>query len=247
MPKAPVVPEGLPRREFLKIGTFSILAGALTPSVFARPLESRNPGGDPLLSIGYSENVPVTGEAVRLQSALGILAGDPTFISRGARLRFDSFSRPEKYRDRLAGGAAIDVVYPAHSYTPERLPRFRAWSFKGREDGDTASGPIAFNVPVSATDGVTMVVRRMQTEAAETAENAPRGFAADGESSAGLALGFGSKSAKLARGVYVIAFRETVDDVMTDWSLFRLAKRSTDFVVTPASFTYVVMTVDYAS
>jgi hypothetical protein len=183
---------------------------------------------------------------VALRSASSILNGDVAFISRGARLTFQSFARSAKYRDRLAGGAAVDVVYPVHGFTDERMPRFRAWSFNGREEGDSVAGPIAFNVPVTATGGVELVVRRTQSDSPETASNAPRGRATAGEAAAPLSLGFDSRSAKLQRGVYVIAFRETEDDAMYGWDLFRLSRSGTNLVVTPAPFTYVLLNVDYA-
>ena len=244
--KTPRISEGLPRREFLRIGTIGIVAGALTPNIFAKSRAARNPGGEPLLSVGYAEKIPAAGESEGLQAASSTLAGDPAFIRRGARLSIESFSRAAKYRDTLSGGAAIDVVYPANSYTPDHLPRFRAWSFAGREEGDTASGPIAFDVPVTATDGVQLVIRRMNLEVAETVANTPRGGALSDESSAVLSLGSDSRSAKLQRGAYVIAFREGFDDVVTSWNLFSLSNRAGQFVVTPAPFTYLVMTIDYA-
>jgi hypothetical protein len=241
------LPKGLPRREFLKFGAWGIIAGAVSPTILrGAPMERPTPSGMPLLSVGYADAAPSAGEAVRLQPASSILTGDIGFLSRGARLTFESFARGAKYRDRLLGGAAIDVVYPVRSYTDERMPRFRAWSFNGRQEGESVSGPISFNVPVSATGGVQLIVRRTQSDAPETAESVPRGGASSSESAAPLSLGFDSRLAKLQRGVYVIAFRETDDDVMTSWDLFRLSRRGNNLVVTPAPFSYVLMNVDYA-
>jgi hypothetical protein len=237
-----------PRREFLKVTTFGIVAGALNPGILsAARLLKRNPGGEPLLAIGFAENAPKAGESVALQSASSLLTGDPTFISRGVRLTFDSFSRAPKYRDQLAGGAAVDVIFPANSYTPDKLPRFRAWSFLGREDGDTASGPISFTVPVTATDGLQLVVRRTSREDVETAKNSPRGSATGDESAAPFIFGTDSRFAKLQRGVYVLAFRETVDDVVAGWSPFRLTNRNGALALNPVTVSHVVVSVDYAS
>ncbi|HKB79022.1 MAG TPA: hypothetical protein VKH35_04835 [Thermoanaerobaculia bacterium] len=240
----------LPRREFLKLGsltTLGFMAGAFRPALLqAMPLESRNPGDRPLLAVAYSDALPADGESVRLVSASSMTSGDPEFISRGARLTFGSFSRLSNYRERLADGIAVDVVFPANSYTEDHLPRFRAWSFNAREDGDMVAAPISFNVPVTATDGIQLVLRRMTPGVAETAATLPRGGPKVGESSFPLRLGFGSALAKLQRGIYVIALRETVDDVNTGWNSFRLANRNGTFVLTPSPFTYLVMTIDYA-
>jgi len=237
-----------PRREFLKVTALGIVAGALNPSVAsAARLLTRNPGGEPLLAIGFAENAPQAGQSVALQSASSVLTGDPTFISRGARVTIASFTRAAKYRDQLEGGAAIDVVYPASSYTPERLPRFQAWSFASRESGDTAGGAVSFKVPVTATDGLQLVLRRVSREGPETAQNMPRGAARSDESGATFILGTDSRFAKLQRGVYVIAFRETVDDVVAGWSPFRLSNRDGALALAPATISHVVLSIDYAS
>src|SRR5579884_1751136 len=181
--------EPIPRREFLKIASVTTLAAAV-PSGFLRamPIGAPDAAGDPLLSIGYADALPKAGDEVRVRAASSLLSGDPSFISRGARVKFSTFARAEQYRNQRANGIAVDVVFDALSYTPERLPRFRAFSFAGRESGDQASGPIAFNVPVTATGGLQLVTRRMTDGVAETAANAPRGAASESETAAKFTL-----------------------------------------------------------
>lgn len=241
----------MPRRDFLKLGsltTLGVIAGTLPMRVLrAAPLNAGSPESEPLLSVGYAEKAPQDGESVRLQAGSAMLDGDPVFLSRGARLAFQPFTRAIKYGDSLGGGMAVDVVFPVNGYTSDILPRFRACSFVGREGSDALSGRINFDVPVTATGGVQLVVRRMNPEVAETAANLPRGGAGIGESAAPLVLGFGSRNAKLQRGVYVIGVRETADDRATSWGSLRLTQQKGSLLLEPAPFTYAVMTVDYAA
>ncbi|HLJ74800.1 MAG TPA: hypothetical protein VKU62_09455 [Thermoanaerobaculia bacterium] len=241
-------PKQLPRRDFLKIASITTL-GLAVPSRLLRamPISTPDGAGEPLLAIGYAEAVPKAGENVRVRSASSVLTGDPSFLQRGARVKFSSFARAEQYRNQRANGVAVDVVYDALSYTPSQLPRFRAWSYAGRESGDHVSGPIAFSVPVTATDGLQLVLRRMTAGVAETAANAPRGVATENEISAKFTMSSDAGALKLCRGAYVIAFREGSADNLSSWNAFRLADDNGNLVLMPAPFTYVVMTIDYAS
>ena len=241
-------PRQFPRREFLKVASVTTLGIAMQPSVLrAMPIANPESGVDPLLSIGYAEGLPKSGDEIGLRSASAVLSGDPSFISRGARVTFTSFARAEQYRNRPSSGIAIDVVYDALSYTQERLPRFRAWSFSGRDSGDSASGPIGFKVPVTATGGLRLVLRSMTPDVRETAANAPRGLASEHETAATFEIGSDAGSLKLQRGAYVIAFREAAADSIGTWRPFRLVDDNGAPVLTPAPFSYVIMTIDYAS
>ena len=224
------------RREFLKAtsaGAIGLTAAALNPKrLFGAPRGDR--GVLPLLSIGYTPSTPESGERVRLTAADRALVGDPTFISRGARVTIRSFSRALRHQG-LPGGAAIDVVHPAIGYAPQRYPRFRAWSYSTDNDLDNVSGPIGFAVPITATHGLQFLVRRVTADT-------------DGPAIETFALTLGSEygTMKLQRGVYVIAFRESAGDSVPAWSALSLSSNGGQLIVNTTAFSYAVMTIDYA-
>jgi hypothetical protein len=51
---------------------------------------------------------------------------------------------------------------------------------------------------------------------------------------------------KLARGVYVLAFREEDSDTMSNWSRLSLAHGDSGYYISGATFSYVLLNVDYA-
>ena len=226
------------RRDFLKTSSAAAVgftAVALTPrNLFAAP-------GDgelvPLLSVGYAPSIPEHGQSARLMSAGQALAGDPSFISRGARVTIHSFARATS-REGKPGGAAIDVVHPAIGYAPDKYPRFRAWNYIA--DGnrvDSVSGAIAFTVPVTATQGLQFKIRSVFTPANGPANEVP------------LALTLSSESGalKLQRGLYVLAFREEKRDPVPSWSGLSVTARGGEYLVDTKAFSYAVVTIDYAS
>jgi hypothetical protein len=246
---------GVDRRHFLGVtGAAAVGAatGALNPSV----LFASEPF-NPLLSIGFAEMEP-GGQSVRLVGADRLLMGDPAFISRAARVSIKSFHRQSSRRG-AAGGAAIEAVYPANGYEPARYPRFRSWSYVGREDYDSVGGRISFNVPVHGVNGLELRITRLQTNDGDGP--ARRRAAAPALSDArdtsefqrvSLALGSVTGTYKLQRGVYVIAFRETQRDAAPAWGAYWLSERSGELVAgtsggTAADFTYAVIGVDYAT
>lgn len=229
---------GLPRRDFLKISSlaaFGIAAGALRPD----PLRAASANsGPPLLAVGYVENAPAAGAAVDMSSADSILSGDPTFISRGARLTFRSPGISDSDRSL---GAAVDVLFPLLGFTAAQFPRYRAWFFARDDAGFVMPGNVSFNVPVTATRGLGLVLSR------KPQIQVPQGPAGADESDATLTLGSDSGRLKLRRGVYAIAFRDTSNQQLPNWRAIRLVSKSGDLVVTPSPATYVLMSVDYGA
>ena len=224
------------RREFLTTGSaaaIGLTAIALSPqSAFA----AAKGGIDPLLSVGYASSLPTANESVRLSPAGDALAGDPTFISRGARVTVSSFKRATRYQGAL-GGAAIDVIHPAIGFARPKYPRFRAWSYSTDSNHvDNVGSGIAFGTPVTATEGLQFVVRRVTASNEEPATETP----------VALTLGSSSGTMKLQRGVYVVAFREGADDSVPSWSAHSLSSREGRFVVNTTAFSYAVLTIDYA-
>jgi hypothetical protein len=224
------------RRDFLKAGSaaaigFSVVA--LRPgSLFAAP---PGRGVAPLLSLGYASEVPAEGQSVRLAAAERTLLGDPAFISRGARVTIQSFARAARSRG-VKGGVGIDVIHPVIGYAPEKYPRFHAWAYSVDKSLENIGGPIAFTVPVTATQGLAMVVRSV-TFADDEPVN---------ETRLHLTLGSEFGAAKLQRGVYVLAFSEGAGDVVPSWSAHSLSSNGGQFVVDTTTFSYAVIAIDYA-
>lgn len=226
------------RRDFLKAGSAAAIgftAVALSPeSLFAAPLRDR--GILPLLSVGYAPEAPEAGRSVRLAAADRALLGDPAFISRGARVTVQSFARATRYQGEH-GGVGIDVIHPVIGYAPEKYPRFRAWAFSVDKNLDNIGGPIRFNVPVTGTQGLQFVVRRVTFDRDEPST----------ETLLPLTLGSEFGKMKLQRGVYVLAFRESAGDSVPPWSAHSVKSKGGSLVVDTESFSYAVVTIDYAS
>ena len=189
------------------------VAGLLPERLFAAQ-------ADAVLSVGFAE-LPAPGQSARLAAAERVLAGDPAFISRGARVSVGSYHRAAKYEGKPGGKQALAAIFPALGYEPSRYPRYDAWSFPG-------TAAVRFTMPVTAADGLQLAARG----AAET--------------QLALTLGSSSDALKLARGVYVIGLRESPGDALPAWSALTLRRTDDGFTVDTTAFSYVVVTVDYA-
>ena len=224
------------RREFLTTGSaaaIGLTAIALSPqSVLAAPKGAI----DPLLGVGYAPSLPTVGESIHLSAAGEALAGDPAFIRRGARVAVSAFKRAARYQGVL-GGTAIDVIHPAIGFARPKYPRFRAWSYSTDSNHvDNVGSGITFGTPVTATEGLQFIVRRVTATKEEPATETPLA----------LTLGSASGTMKLQRGVYVVAFRESADDSAPSWNARLLSSREGQFVVDTTAFSYAVLTIDYA-
>lgn len=222
------------RREFLKTGSVGII-GLTAATLYPQNLfAAQNRGNATLLGLGYAATVPAAGESVRLTAAEKSLVGDPAFISRGARVTIHSFARAARYQG-TRGGAAIDVFHPALGYSPEKYPRFRAWSHSTDKDVENVGGAIGFTVPVTATRGLQLLVRPVTPDTDDPATER-------------LTLTLGSEfgALKLQRGVYVIAFRESAADSVPAWSTHSVSSKGGQLAVDTSAFSYAVATIDYA-
>ena len=221
------MPTGLPRREFLKAGSAAAFgmafAGLVPQRLFAASTDNA------ILSVGFAP-LPAAGASVRLGAAEQTLSGDPSFISRGARVMVSSYHRAAKY-DGKPGGPSLAAIFPALGYDPARYPRFNAWSFSGQGATDSGRRTVRFNLPVTATQGLQFAARQNGAKA-ETL----------------IALTFGSRSdeLKLQRGVYVIALRESPSESLPSWSAQTLRMLGGDLTVDATTFSYIVVTIEYA-
>src|SRR5438034_2331309 len=227
------------RRQFLKASSVAAIgfaaAGLIRPdSLFGAAITV------PLLGVGFTPADDVVHGNARLIDATSALSGDPTFISRGARLTISSFS-PAARGHKTQEGAAIDAIFPILGREAEKYPRFQAWSFRAKESG-LESGRGSFTMPVTATDGIQLVVRPLPAPGAEASA------AAATQSPFALSLGSASGSYKLQKGTYVVAFRDANgSDGAPNWNRLYLARHDEgDLYVPGARFSYVVVNVDYA-
>jgi hypothetical protein len=226
------------RRQFLKASSVAAIGFAATGlirpgSLFGAAITV------PLLGVGFTPADDVVHGNARLIDATSALAGDPTFISRGARLTISAFS-PASRGHKTQEGAAIDAIFPILGREAEKYPRFQAWSFRAKESG-IESGRGSFTMPVTATDGIRLVVRSLAAPGAE----AP---AVETQSPFSLSLGSSDGSYKLQKGTYVVAFRDANgSDGAPSWSRLFLARRDEgDLYVPGARFSYVIVNIDYA-
>lgn len=231
----------VPRRQFLKASSAAAIgvaaSGLLNPkSLFAA---GEAPVSLPLLGVGFTAD-DVAHKAVRLADARDILTGDPTFLSRSARLTIASFSPAESRAKKGAPGAAIDAVFPVLGKEPAKYPRFQAWCYRAKESGVEA-GDTSFTMPVTATEGIRLVVRPL----------APMGVkepVVATESPFTLALSSTNGAYKLQKGIYVVAFRdEAGSDSSPAWERLTIVRRGEhDLVVSGARFAHVIVSIDYA-
>lgn len=228
------------RRDFIKIGSLAIfgLAGAGVPSFAGlRNLPTS------LLSAGYAETEPQEGAIQWLTPADRMLSGDARFISHDARVRIRSSARAAS-RNEKAGGAAIDVVFPALGYQPESYPTYRPWVFRRDQYGDQASAPVSFRVPVAATTGIQLLFTWLKPTSGSESGDRPPVPAPD----AMLRLGLDSVpgAPKLQRGLYVIAYGEPGTRPVSNWAAVAITRHGNEIVVPDPKFSYVVLSIDYA-
>jgi hypothetical protein len=195
----------------------------------------------PLMDVGYAPSLPAAGYSIPLASASAILSPDPRFISSGARIEVVSAKRAASHKG-APGGIAVDAFFPVSHRRPDDPLRFGFFSMNGRADSDAVSGPLSFTVQVPSTAGVSLVVRRQRPAVdAELSAQPPL----EPEVSA-LTLSLGNVGGpKLTRGVYVLAFREEEGDSMTDWRRMSLAPSESSYIISGATFSYLILNVDY--
>jgi hypothetical protein len=234
------------RRDFLRFGSVAVL-GITTTAVaenasrgmveafIAEPL--------PLLGVGYCN--PGSAQPSRLIAAEHLSAGDSHFHRTPVRLRISGFHRAEQHRNQ-----PMSVGLNVH-YSDEA--RFMAWHSAVRGSLRLVSSPIKMLVPVDDERGLTLSVDSLRARS-----SVARRVLQDDEprlDESRLTLGFSSSDAraKLRRGTYVVAFRESSRDAKPDWSSLRYDPSSADSLLReatltgsrPAPFSYVILTTDY--
>jgi hypothetical protein len=241
--KAKAASTGVPRREFLRISSVAAIGVAVVTISDGNLFAATSSGIVPLMDVGYAPSLPAAGFSIPLNSADSILSPDPRFISTGARLAVIGAKRADRHRN-APGGIGVDALFATNHRQPENPAHFRFFSVNGRPDVDTISGPVSFNMPVLSTSGVALMVTRQRPTPSQEASATPP--AIESEVSP-LTLSLGNVAGpKLARGVYVLAFREENSDSMSNWSRFSLAHSDSGYYISGATFSYLLLNVDYA-
>ncbi|HXH39449.1 MAG TPA: hypothetical protein VNN08_12540 [Thermoanaerobaculia bacterium] len=240
--KAKGVSNGIPRREFLRVSSVAAL-GIAVVSVSERNLFAASSSGIvPLMDVGYAPSLPLAGYSVPLASASSILSPDPRFIGSGARISVVGAGRAANHKN-APGGIAVDALFPVSHRTPDDPSRYRFFSVAGRPDGDAISGQLSFTIQVPATSGVSLVVRRQRPSSQPESSTPP---AIETEASP-LTLSLGNVAGpKLTRGVYALAFREEDGDSMSNWGRMAIAPANGGYIISGATFSYLLLNVDYA-
>jgi hypothetical protein len=150
----------------------------------------------------------------------------------------------------LPGGVDVDVIFPSYGFEPESYPRFQAWGFRHVGGMQSKSSSLSMTVPVTSTEGLQMFFHRPAAAAARGRAVRAGAQPAPTPSSSMLRLDTGvtSNVLKLQRGVYVVALRETDDEREPNWNAHILSRNDSGLLLnTVATFTYLIVTIDYAA
>jgi hypothetical protein len=240
--KAKAASAGIPRREFIRISSVAAVGVAIVTMSDGNLFAATSSGIVPLMDVGYAPSLPAAGFSTQLNSADSILSPDPRFISTGARISVVGAKRADRHRN-AAGGIGVDALFATNHRQPDNPSHFRFFSVNGRPDVDAVSGPVSFNMQVPSTSGVTLMVTRQRATPQEQSTTAPP---IESEASP-LTLSLGNVAGpKLARGVYVLAFREENSDSMSNWNRLSISNGDSGYYISGATFSYVLLNVDYA-
>jgi hypothetical protein len=240
--KVKSVSAGVPRREFLRISSVAAVGVAIVTMSDGNLFAATSSGIVPLMDVGFAPSLPAAGFSIPLNSATSILSPDPRFISTGARIAVVAARRADRHRNE-PGGIGVDALFATNHRQPDNPAHFRFFSVSGRPDADTISGPVGFNMPVPSTSGVTLMVKRQRPTPQEPSATPPP---IESEVSP-LTLSLGNVAGpKLTRGVYVFAFREEDSDSMSNWSRLSIANGDGGYYIAGATFSYMILNVDYA-
>ena len=234
------------RRDFLRLGGVAMVGIATTAvaentahgiasAFITQPL--------PILGIGYCN--PESAHPDRVIAAEHLSSGDSRFRDRAVSLGVRSFHRAEQHE-----GSPLSVGLNIHFKDDAR---FIAWRSAARGSRRTNGSPLKALVAVDENDTLTLSLDSM-TQTSPLARRVLGNEETRIEESVAT-LGFGSSSshAKLRRGIYIVAFRESARDAAPSWGSLRYDSTSaasplraaTVIGSRPAPFSYMILSAEY--
>jgi len=247
------------RRDFLRLSSVAavgVAASAFADDAVQSITQSLMPRPLPLMGVGYWNGTFAEPSSHRLVNAEHLSSGDSAFSESGARLRIAGFWRaPQHENEPLTVG--VNVHFPLAGAPDGRVP-FIAWASVSPA---RSVSPTAFTVPVDGSNPIELSV-----DTAVRANAAPalhRELPEPERAESFVRIGTsGDNVAKLRRGVYFVAVRESSKDPRPDWSSIHVVApkdgvlspkgsgplfAETLFGRRPVPFSYVVLTADYAA
>ena len=244
------------RRDFLRLSSVAavgVAASAFADDAVQSITQSLMPRPLPLMGVGYWNGTFAEPSSHRLVNAEHLSSGDRAFSDAGARLRIAGFWRaPQPEHEPLTVG--VNVHFPVAGAPDGRAP-FIAWA--SASPARTVN-PTAFTFPVDGSNPIELSVDTAVRAKAVVHSQLPE--AAREESF--VRIGTSGEVAKLRRGVYFVAVRESSKDPRPDWSSIHVVApkegvlspkgsgplfAETLFGRRPVPFSYVVLTADYAT
>jgi len=246
------------RRNFLRLSSvamFGIATTGLADGAVQRVKSVFLPERLPLMSIGYAKSLEGAGE--RMIAADRISSGDRAFAENGVQLRVTGFWRAPQHRGTPMS-IAVNVHYPDAAVI--------AWASASRGSVLASGSPTRSTVPVDDTHALQLSVDSLSARPSAMRALTQRMLTTDEQvktiEQSIAKIGFGSSDApaKLRRGVYVLAIRESESDIAPNWNSVRWTSAANGMMPEgdgplrvvgalgshAASFSYVVLTADYA-
>jgi hypothetical protein len=251
------------RRDFLRLG--SVAAVGIATSAMAGDLAGSvtgvlAPQSLPLLSIGFLDG-SLQASGRRVVAAESLSSGDRDFLRAGAALRIAGFWRAETHRATPLS-IGVNVHYP-NADAPEGRTGVLAWACSSHGRTASAGRTRRLAMPVDETHQIELSVdgRSHDSGMVKLLKNRLSGEGSAPkveETFARLSLSTAG-GAKLRRGVYFLAVRESPGDRAPNWSAVRAQAPGSDELVTgsggplvdllgrPVSFSYVVLSAEPAT
>jgi hypothetical protein len=258
------------RRKFLVLGSAAAVAFAargVSAAVAATPASVGLPGS---LAVAFVDGLETRAAAIGaagVVAADAMMAGDPRFISRSAKVTVLGMWRSQDRRENV--GVAIKAYYPTALFAGGDAPCY-VWTHLSRSASD-AQRPASFRIPIddaglrlevetAAPTARSVVAEKIRSRVTGSvtmneADSHPltRSALAELKNVASLSLGIERGATKLRAGTYVLAMLPA-GTATPDWSSIRYTPSNVAGPVsvrgvlgeTAPAFDYVVVDVDFA-
>jgi hypothetical protein len=256
------------RRRFLVLGSAAAVAFAargVSAAVAPTPASAELPSS---LAVAFIDGLESRAAAIGSVGVLGanaMMAGDPSFLSRSAKVTVLGMWRAENRQQTV--GVALKAYYPTALYSGGDVPCF-VWSHLSRSATD-AQRPASFRIPIDSaglrlevetTAPRSAIVEKIRGRvssriALNDDDSRPRTREAIAElhNVASLSLGIDRGESKLRAGKYVLAMLPA-GAATPDWSTVRYTSENVSGPLsvrnvlgeTAPAFDYVIVDVDFA-